>query len=111
MDTELLKVTATTSYNENIGNYMGELFEWTDVDKDGKLEFPEEQNRIAYSIGTNVLELRYSSPIAGIYQKGLKMLCTTRMVGDQPPLDSLAFTRRPLYPHFLHCLARMAFLA
>jgi hypothetical protein len=67
LNTELLKVTITSQYEETVGNYMGELFDWTDVDDNGVMDFPEEQNRIAYAIGTNVLELRFRDPIGSVH--------------------------------------------
>lgn len=65
--TELLKVTITSERKAEMGDYMGELFDWTDVDEDGKLEFPAEQNRMVYCIGTNNLELRYRDPLGRVH--------------------------------------------
>jgi hypothetical protein len=64
--TELLKMTATAARRTDMGNYMAELFDWTDIDEDGQLEFPDEQNRMCYAIGPNHLELRYRDPLGRV---------------------------------------------
>jgi len=64
--TELLIMTATAARRPEMGNYMAELFDWTDIDEDGQLEFPDEQNRMCYAIGPNHLELRYRDPLGRV---------------------------------------------
>jgi hypothetical protein len=61
--TELLKVTATSARKSTMQTYMAELFDWTDKNNNGLVNFPAEQNRMTYVIGTNSLELRYRDPI------------------------------------------------
>jgi ribosomal protein S6E (S10) len=61
--TELLKVTATSPRKSTMQTYMAELFDWTDANQNGLVNFPSEQNRMTYVIGTNSLELRYRDPI------------------------------------------------
>ncbi|MDO9537858.1 MAG: Ig-like domain-containing protein, partial [Thermoplasmata archaeon] len=61
--TELLKVTATSARKPIMQTYMAELFDWTDANENGLLDFPTEQNRMTYVIGSNSLELRYRDPI------------------------------------------------
>jgi len=64
--TELLKVTAISPKKPTMQTYMAEFFDWTDDNENGLMEFPGEQNRIAYVIGTNSLELRYRDPIGQV---------------------------------------------
>ena len=65
--TELMKVTITSERKANMLSYMGELFDWTDTSEDGEMNFPEEQNRMVYTIGTNHLELRYRDPLGRVH--------------------------------------------
>ncbi len=61
--TELLKVTATSVRKATMQTYMAELFDWSDANDNGLVDFPQEQNRMTYIIGTNSLELRYRDPL------------------------------------------------
>jgi len=65
--TELMKVTITSERKETMLNYMGELFDWTDANENGEMDFPDEQNRMVYTIGTNHLELRYRDPLGRVH--------------------------------------------
>ncbi len=65
--TELLKVTATSARKGTMQTYMAELFDWTDVNENGELNFPGEQNRMTYVIGSNSLELRYRDPLGRVH--------------------------------------------
>ena len=67
IDTELMKVTLTSERKATMQNYMGELFDWTDTNENGELDFPKEQNRMVYTIGTNHLELRYRDPLGRVH--------------------------------------------
>ncbi|MBU4591328.1 MAG: Ig-like domain-containing protein [Candidatus Thermoplasmatota archaeon] len=64
--TELLKVTATSPRKPTMQTYMAELFDWTDANENGIVDFPSEQNRMTYVIGSNSLEVRYRDPIGRV---------------------------------------------
>ncbi len=65
--TELMKVTITSERKATMQTYMGELFDWTDTNENGEMDFPKEQNRMVYTIGTNHLELRYRDPLGRVH--------------------------------------------
>jgi hypothetical protein len=66
LETELLKVTATSERKPTMLSYMAELYDWTDANGNGIVDFPQEQNRMTYVIGSNSLELRYRDPIGRV---------------------------------------------